>query len=343
MTPYPLLFTPILKERSWGGRNLAHLGKPLPPGARIGESWELADLPEATEGGRSRIANGPLAGRTLREAIAANGEAIMGATPLSPQGGFPLFVKYLDARANSSVEVHPDDAFAKKHPGTHTTSKAWVVIEARPGAVIYKGIEPTVGPRQLARHIETGHVVDDLVAVPVERGDCHFVRGGTCHALGAGVVAVEIQAPGDTIFRLHDWDRVGDPLHVEPALECITSGEPPTAGAETRGRPIRVGAVRTTPLVHSDRFTIERIETEAETSLEIVTSGIPVVWIILAGSGWVATPAGTAVACAPGTTVLMPATLQDAVAALGRETVLLRVTPPSPLEGLIARAPSRAR
>src|SRR6267142_403427 len=130
----PLLFNPILKPKVWGGRWLVNLGKKLPPDELIGESWELADLPDQIEAGRSLIANGPWKGRTLHEALAENPKDIMGDGHLTSEGGFPLLIKYLDAQQNLSVQVHPDERYAARHPGAHLKSEAWVVIHANPGA-----------------------------------------------------------------------------------------------------------------------------------------------------------------------------------------------------------------
>jgi mannose-6-phosphate isomerase len=129
LIPYPLTFHPLLKPRVWGGRRLARLGKTLPDGeAGIGESWELADLPPAIEGGQSLIANGSLAGLSLRQAIGDHENAIMGSAVLTPEGGFPLLIKYLDAQENLSVQVHPTPEYAAAHPGAFVKSEAWVVV-----------------------------------------------------------------------------------------------------------------------------------------------------------------------------------------------------------------------
>jgi mannose-6-phosphate isomerase len=335
MNPYPIVFEPILKEKVWGGRSLADLGKALPPRATIGESWELADLPESIEGGRSVIANGPLAGKTLHEAIGAEGQQIVGAAALSAEGGFPLLIKFLDARENLSVQVHPDRAYVERHPEAFLKSEAWVVIAADPGAVIYKGVKPQVSAEEFARHISTGEVVDDLVAVPAQPGDCHYLPSGTCHALGAGIVVAEIQTPSDTTFRVYDWGRTSRQLHVSQALECITFGQPPS-GAEPPGVPVEVGGLRTMPRVKTEYFAIEQFEAHAEARLEVITSGIPEVWMMLRGQARIDTPGAAPVELAPGTTVLLPAALAGAAAALGPAVSLLRVTPRSPLEGLIA-------
>ena len=335
MNPYPLVFEPILKEKIWGGRNLADLGKPLPEGIMIGESWELADLPQEIAGGRSVIANGPLAGRTLREAIAAAGEPILGAATPAGDGGFPLLIKFLDARENLSVQVHPDEAYVRRHPGSHLKSEAWVVITASPGAVIYKGVKPEVTAGQFARHVATGEVVDDLVAVEVEPGECHYLPSGTCHALGAGIVVAEIQTPSDTTFRVFDWGRAGRELHVAQALECISFGAPPRP-AEPRGVPAEVDGVRTTPRAKTEHFAIEEIEAAATATLPVETSGMPLVWMMLRGRGRLDAPGADPLDLAPGTTVLLPAGLTGAAVTLEPSAGLLAVTVRSPLEGLIA-------
>src|SRR5438105_11357547 len=121
---------------------------------------------------------------------------------LSAEGGFPLLIKYLDARENLSVQVHPDERYVARHPEAHLKSEAWVVIHAEPGAVIYKGVKPHVKPQDFAEHIRTNQVVDDLIAIEVKVGECHYLPSGTCHALGAGIVVAEIQTPSDTTFRV---------------------------------------------------------------------------------------------------------------------------------------------
>ena len=335
MDPYPLVFEPILKEKVWGGRNLADLGKPLPPAAMIGESWELADLPESIEGGRSVIANGPLAGRTLQAAIEAARREIMGAAELSAEGGFPLLVKFLDARENLSVQVHPDQAYVDRHPEAHLKSEAWVVIKADRGSVIYKGVKPHVTAEDFARHIATGEVVDDLIAVEVTPGECHYLPSGTCHALGAGILVAEIQTPSDTTFRVFDWGRTDRQLHVDQALECITFGAPPRP-AEPIGVPVEVEGLRTTPRLKTEYFAIEQIEAASAACYRVETSGMPEVWMMLAGRGRIETAGAPDVDLAAGTTVLVPAALAGAEVALEQAAGFLRISVRSPLEGLIA-------
>ena len=200
----PLLFHPLLKHRAWGGHALEEMGKHPPTGtvAPFGESWELADLPDTIQDGRSRIAHGPCAGLTLREALARHGEEIMGRAALAPGGGFPLLIKFLDAEKNLSIQVHPSAAYARRHQGALAKSEAWIVVRARADAAVYRGIDPSLSREDFAALLDTNRVLDGIVRLPVRAGDCITLPSGICHALGAGIVAVEVQTPSDTTFRL---------------------------------------------------------------------------------------------------------------------------------------------
>ncbi len=350
MTPYPLLLHPLLKERVWGGRTLERFGKQLPAGnVSIGESWEVADLPEEIDGGQSTIANGELAGMTLHTAIAKHPKVIMGAAAerLSDWKGFPLLIKYLDAQQNLSVQVHPDEAYARAHPGAHVKSEAWVVVDAKPGAVICKGLKPGVTREVFARHIATGEVVDDLITIPVQPGDCHYLPSGTCHALGAGILVAEVQTPSDTTFRVYDWGRTGPAphsggreLHIAQALECMfprpNCQHPPSRPARLP-RPITSNGITTTALTETEYFTIERVNAEAGSSFRTVTQDSPEVWMMLTGSGQIEGGFGRPLPLRPGVTTLIPAAADGWKAAFSADSRLLLVLLPSPLRNMLAR------
>lgn len=234
--PYPLTFRPILMPKVWGGRRLAGLGKQLPtsPDTSIGESWELADLPSTSASGggggaaRSIIDHGPLAGRTLADASAAWGSALIGRAGATPSSGFPLLVKYLDAREHLSVQVHPSIAYCKADPSAHLKTECWYILDAEPGSTIFKGVKPGVTRGEFERALrgaDPSSVVELLDSVPATPGDCHLLPSGTVHALGAGVLVAEVQTPSDTTFRVYDWakeyGREGRELHVAQSLECI--------------------------------------------------------------------------------------------------------------------------
>ncbi|MCK4873069.1 MAG: class I mannose-6-phosphate isomerase [Phycisphaerales bacterium] len=336
MTLYPLKFEPIYLDKVWGGRRIESLGRTLPGGPErsIGESWELADLPDDAGGARSVVANGPVAGRTLRHVIEQHGEAIMGHLSLTEQGCFPLLVKYLDARESLSIQVHPDEAYAKDHPLLHTKNEAWYVIDAQDGAVIYKGVKEGITREAFAEHIRAGTVADALAAVPVKRGDCHYLPAGTCHAIGAGVMVAEIQTPSDTTFRIFDWGRTDRELHVEQALDCIHLSPPQCDRQERRSH---IAGVFTTVsrLIKTDDFEIERIRMSEGYSQEIPYNE-PAVWMVLEGSGVITATDAPAVEFTRGETLLIPASLTDARIELHEDTAWLDIQFPRARRTLLA-------
>jgi mannose-6-phosphate isomerase len=326
--------TPILKPKVWGGRRLESLNKTLPPDALIGESWELADLPDGIWEGQSTIANGELAGCTLRDALASHRRLIMGHANLTDEGGFPLLLKYLDANENLSVQVHPDARYAARHPGAHMKSEAWVILHAEPGSVIYKGVRPGVTRERFADHIRSGRVVDDLVEVEARSGDCHYLPSGTCHALGAGILLAEVQTPSDTTFRVYDWGRpqsAGRELHIEQALECIRFGDEQEHAA-MRPEPVRQTAgSMCAELCRCDHFRIERVEAgpgEAPGACGD-SSGAPEVWMMISGSVQIESPTSPAARLSTGATALLPAALQERRVMLDEQSRWLRITLPS--------------
>jgi mannose-6-phosphate isomerase len=334
VTPYPLLFRPLLKERPWGGAALADLGKSVAEGSTIGESWEIADLPETVAEGRSVITNGPLADRTLREAIAEHTATIMGKAAGAEANGFPLLIKYLDAHENLSVQVHPTAAYVAEHTGAHVKSEAWVIVDAAPEAVVYIGVKPEVTAEQFRKDVDSGAVVDDLVAVPAKIGECFYLPSGTCHALGAGVVVAEVQTPSDTTFRVYDWGREDRDLHVAEAMQCITFGVETEPAQE--GYFVEVGGMRTRLLVETGDFQIERVHTAGAAMMPVVLNEMPEVWMVIAGKGEIDPIDAPPVPLAVGTTVLLPAAMVDATVRLEPASSYLRITLPSPLKGKIA-------
>ncbi len=221
MDMYPLKSTPVFKQRIWGGQRLREVfGKDLPGGERIGESWEIADLPE----GRNTVANGPLRGRALGEVVAQYTGLITGTRDFPAP--FPLLIKFLDAQDVLSVQVHPDAETCRRMGRGDLKTECWYIIEAEPGAVIYKGLKKPVTKERFAKAIEDGTAAELLAPVPVQAGECHYLPAGTVHTLGAGLLIAEIQTPSDTTYRVFDWNRVDDagrprPLHIDEALESI--------------------------------------------------------------------------------------------------------------------------
>ncbi|MFM9957180.1 MAG: type I phosphomannose isomerase catalytic subunit [Phycisphaerales bacterium] len=315
MTPSPLVLAPILKEKVWGGRALERVGKLLPPGKNIGESWELADLASTSADGgggdaaHSEIAHGPMRGMTIADAVRAMGANLLGRVALTPTGGFPLLVKFLDARENLSVQVHPSPVYAAANPGAHLKTESWYILGAEPGAVIYKGVKPGVTREAFAAHIADGTVVNDLIAVPAIPGELHHLPSGTCHALGAGVLVAEVQTPSDTTFRVFDWGRTGRTLHVAQALECIRFGPPEKLAGE------RAGPGERTLLVSTPFYALAELRLAPNTPHTIRVGGAaPRVWMVLEGEGELCAEAGefAPLHLRAGETTLFPAAMPAA-------------------------------
>jgi mannose-6-phosphate isomerase len=251
MQLYPLAFHPILKERVWGGRNLARLyGKQLLSSNPIGESWEISDRP----GDASVIANGPLAGRDLRWLMEQHGPELMGRAK-SLNGRFPLLVKILDAQDVLSLQVHPPAAKAKEFGGEPKT-EMWYFTECAPGAVIYAGLKRGVTRAEFERRVRDGSVAECFHRLPVKAGDTMFLPSGRVHALGAGSVMFEIQQNSDTTYRVFDWNRVGldgkpRELHIPQSLASIdfTDFEPTLVQSEfSRNATVKVRFLVDDPL-----------------------------------------------------------------------------------------------
>lgn len=224
---YPLRFAPIFKSALWGGRRLADFVRGAqPPAGPVGEAWVLSDHGRQV----SVVADGPLAGTPLRDLLTRSASRLIGRP--APRLGFPLLLKFLDARDDLSVQVHPDDGRAAAHSSRGKT-EAWVVLHADPGARVYAGLKPGVGPAELRHAVAAGGVAGCLHSFQPRPGDCLFLPAGTVHALGAGLVVFEVQQTSDLTYRLHDWDRVdratGLPreLHLEQALACTDYGSGP--------------------------------------------------------------------------------------------------------------------
>jgi mannose-6-phosphate isomerase len=246
-----LQFQPLYQERVWGGRRLeSYLGRELPPGPPIGESWEIVDRPEA----QSRIRGGTFDGTNLRELIERHAGDVMG-PGWSASARFPLLVKWLDCSDRLSLQVHPPAAVAPSLGGESKTEN-WYVAQSVPGASLFVGLKPGVKRARFAKAVAAGTAEECVNKVSVAAGDSILVRSGQVHAIDAGNLILEIQQNSDTTYRIYDWGRAGldgrpRRLHVEESLQSILWDE---------GPPELVRASPTSGTIAScDEFTIRRV------------------------------------------------------------------------------------
>lgn len=217
---YPLRFQEVFRQYIWGGRRLeTSLGKSIPVGEQIAESWEVVDHGND----QSVVIAGELSGQSLHSIVTSHSAELFGCH--SPLRQFPLLFKFLDCQRTLSVQVHPNDAQAALlDPPDLGKTEAWVVLAAEPGSKIYAGLQADCIRDDLAKHLQNGSCEECLHAFEPQVGDCVFIPAGTVHALGAGLLIAEIQQASDTTYRLFDWNRLdtdGKPrqLHVEQSLE----------------------------------------------------------------------------------------------------------------------------
>ena len=224
LAQHPLRFQPIFKSALWGGQSLRPMLGTKPYPEPTGEAWLLSDQGD----NQSRIADGPLKGQTLRELMVAQERAILGDAS-SPNGRFPLLLKFLDARQPLSVQVHPNDEQARTMaPASSGLGKteAWVILNVEKDSLIYAGLRQGVSRDDFHASLRNGSLPKVLHSYVPRVGDCVFLKAGTVHAIGAGLVLFEVQQTSDITYRLYDWDRVdaqtGKPraLHVEQAMRC---------------------------------------------------------------------------------------------------------------------------
>jgi mannose-6-phosphate isomerase len=328
MIVYPLALGPILVEKIWGGRGLERLfERPLPEGKKIGESWEVSDLPE----GVCTVAAGPEAGRSLHEVVETWGTRLVGSAELV-DGRFPLLIKFLDAEDVLSVQVHPDEEACKRIGGdARVKHEAWYVIDARDDAAIYAGLKPGVTRERFASAVDDAAVEEMLQRTPVKAGDCYYLPSGTVHALGAGVVVAEVQTPSDTTYRVFDWNRLGADgkprtLHIEQAMIAIHFGEaPPKQQSRTHESD---AWVTTTELMGCPRFTMERVRI-GEGYGRRLDSGRMLIWMILSGKGRLTTEGlDEPVGLEAGHSVIIPAGLDPTVLTVESDCTWLQAAIP---------------
>jgi len=219
---YPLKFEPILKQKVWGGNKLNKLFKKVAKG-KVGESWEISGVEENV----SEISNGPLKGKTLTWLLEHYTEKLVGEKVYKNFGNtFPLLFKFIDAREDLSVQVHPDDVLAKRRHNSFGKTEMWYILDVEKDGRLILGFKEEMDQKKYLKSLSENRITEILNSEPLERGDAFVLKPGTIHAIGAGVLLAEIQQTSDITYRIYDWDRPDTnghlrQLHTDLALEAI--------------------------------------------------------------------------------------------------------------------------
>ena len=305
---YPLIFHPIYKERVWGGRTLEKLyQKPLPPGAPVGESWEISDRP----GDVSLIANGPFAGNNLHWLMENRGGDLLGSARPAAGNRFPLLCKILDARDKLSLQVHPSPGKAPE-PHAEPKTELWYITDAAPDAELFVGLKRGVTRAEFENKLQSGRVAECFHRVPVRAGDAMFLPSGRVHAIGAGLVIFEIQQNSDTTYRVFDWNRVGldgrpRQLHVAQSLASMdfTDFEPALVESAFSS----AGRFKVRPLLRHSLFKVDVFRALAKETIVFRQPRMRIVAVL--ENKVTVTDGASGVQLRPGQFCLIPASLNE--------------------------------
>ena len=226
--------TPACKDYLWGGEKLRQdygIQSQLHP---LAEAWVLSCHPD----GPSVVATGPLAGKTLPEYIQEKGPGCLGAD-CEKFTDFPILAKFIDAKGDLSIQVHPSNDYALAHEHQFGKTEMWYVLDCEPGATLYYGFQHQISREEFQQRIQDNTLTEVLNAVPVEKGGLFFIPAGTLHAIRKGIVVAEIQQNSNVTYRIYDYGRVGADgkprqLHIQQALE-VTQRTPPQPDPDFHG------------------------------------------------------------------------------------------------------------
>ena len=323
-TLYPFLMLPRFDPRPWGTHDLSPIYPNRQFEEKIGESWLTGD--------DCQIASGPLTGQTLAQVTEKYQLELVGDAARDPRR-FPLLLKFLFPHEKLSVQVHPDDAQARRVNQPWGKTECWYVAHAKPGAQIALGLKPGVTVAQLEKSIQENRAEELLNWLNVFTGDMIYVSGGTVHTLGPGSVIVETQQQSDTTYRLYDYGRPRE-LHLREGLAAVKTDV--TSGKTVRPAPKQIAgsANRQSPLVSAPYFVVDMFEMkdaqEFSTRDDIGKTSAQIL-VALEGCGVIESPGAEPVTLAKGDAVVVPAS-----------TGKFTVRPQWTLEFLRSRVPGAA-
>ena len=312
-----LTFRPLLKQTLWGGNRIAQLKQLTDAPEGVGESWEISGV----DGSESIVQGGEYDGWTLPAVIAEMKSTLMGRQNYELFGTeFPLLIKIIDASLPLSIQVHPDDEFAKRHSGKRGKTEMWYVMPSAPDATLYSGLSRQIDAAQYKTLIEQHDITSVLALHPVSEGDAFFIPAGRIHSIGAGSMILEIQQTCDLTYRIYDFDRRDKngqlrELHTELASECIDYKVYPDYRVHYQpvvNQPMEI--------VDCPFFKTSIISVDGSASIDYRGLDSFVIFMVVKGEGSL-TIDGEALPVKTGQTLLLPATTQQ-VGLQGRMTLL---------------------
>lgn len=321
MINYPIKFHPILKEKIWGGTKLITKLRKKSTLKNIGESWELSDI----EDNVSKVSNGILKGKTLRELLETYKTELIGENNYSRFGNnFPLLIKFIDAKEDLSVQVHPNDEIAKKLHNSFGKTEMWYIMQADQGSKLIVGFSKEITPDQYLNYVAEKNIPSILNYEKVKAGDAFFIEPGTVHTIGAGILLAEIQQTSDITYRIYDWDRLDDngnsrELHTNLAMEAINFSDKIVAKHKYS---TFINALNT--VVKCDYFTTNFIHVVGDKELDYSKTDSFVIFMCVQGNATISMD-DYAENLNFGETVLIPATAEKVIIA-SKNCKLLEIT-----------------
>lgn len=299
---YPIKLQPVFKEIVWGGNRLKNDYGFKSDLNNIAEAWMLC----AREDGDNVIVNGEYAGKSFKELVSKVPELL--GTKGKEYAEFPLLIKFIDAKSDLSVQVHPDDEYARIHENSYGKTEAWYILDCDEGAQLIYGFKKTISQDEFRKSIEDNTFLENVNKVNVKKGDVFFINAGTLHAIGGGILLAEVQQNCNTTYRVYDYGRLVDgkprELHIEKAID-VTDTVPPTRSGDPDGERIAVEGAVTRELCSCEFFKMSTIEVDGSYSLDVTDESF-VSLLILSGDGSVSC-GESVVSVGSGDSVFVPA------------------------------------
>ncbi len=300
-------FEPLLKQTIWGGNKIVAFKHIQSDMENVGESWEVSGVP----GDESVVANGECKGKTLNEVLAEMKQKLVGEENYKRFGDrFPLLIKFIDARQDLSIQVHPDDETAHRQGKAMGKTEMWYVMDSDEDASLKVGLKKKITPEEYARMVEDDTICDALGNYKVKSGDCFFIPAGRIHAICSGSFIAEIQQTSDVTYRIYDYkrkDKNGNyrELHTKEAAEAIDYTV--LDDYRTEYTPVKNEA---TQLVSCPLFTTAVYDLTEPMTLDYSELDSFVILIALKGEGSILTSSGNSYSFREGESILLPATTE---------------------------------